>query len=337
MIGRMEAIAFTERGERLLRSIELPGWTIGVSRGYGAGKTPLADWTEAAFRQAEALLFAGAAAIAVRAVAPHLGSKLSDPAVLAVDEGGQFVIPLLSGHIGGANRLAEQLAAAIGATPVITTATDRRGLFAVDSWAVEQRLAIVHPAAIKRVSARLLAGQPVRAGGDFPVLGTPPRGVVWTEEDAGADILLSIEDRPDTGQLQLVPPAVVLGIGCRRGIDGLAIERAVSRALAQHRLRPEAVSAVCSIDCKREEAGLLAFCRRWNLPFQTYTAGELAGVAGDFSRSDFVRASVGVDNVCERAAVLGSGGRLLFRKTAMDGVTVAAARKPLTIRWEEGE
>jgi hypothetical protein len=98
----------------------------------------LADFVGGLF-EAEALVFVGACGIAVRAVAPHVQSKLSDPATLCVDERAQYVIPLLSGHIGGANQLARRLAEALDATPVITTATDVNGRFAVDAWAAETR------------------------------------------------------------------------------------------------------------------------------------------------------------------------------------------------------
>ena len=140
-------LAFTARGEALARRLAeaLPG---SVSR--CGGEVTLKGWTAEHFAQNEALIFVGAVGIAVRAIAPHCRSKAADPAVVAVDEGGNFAVPLLSGHLGGANALARALAKACGAVPVITTATDVNGLFAVDLWAKAQNCAVLEPERIKR-------------------------------------------------------------------------------------------------------------------------------------------------------------------------------------------
>lgn len=135
-----------------------PGWDVSVSRGFGEGKADLRAWTALAWEASDALLFVGAAGIAVRAIAPHVASKATDPGVVVIDEAGRFAVPLLSGHLGGANELAQTVARAAGAIPVITTATDVRGVWAVDTWARRAGLAVSNPEAIKRVSARLLSG-----------------------------------------------------------------------------------------------------------------------------------------------------------------------------------
>ena len=150
--------AFTETGLALAETLAraLPG---PVTR-CGHGGPSLAEWTAAAFAQNEALIFVGAVGIAVRAIAPLCRSKASDPAVVVVDECGRFAVPLLSGHLGGANDLARAIAALCGAVPVITTATDAHGLFAVDEWARHQNCRVLEPERIKTVSGKLLAGEP---------------------------------------------------------------------------------------------------------------------------------------------------------------------------------
>ena len=181
-------LAFTEKGMALARRLAraLPG---SVSR-CGAGGVRLAEWTSTQFAQADALIFVGAVGIAVRAIAPHCKSKATDPAVVVLDECGRFAVPLLSGHLGGANALARALAEACGAIPVITTATDANGVFAVDEWAKAQGCAVLEPERIKLVSGALLAGHTVRLASDWPVQGTPPAGAECRQAGLVRRILL---------------------------------------------------------------------------------------------------------------------------------------------------
>ena len=200
---RVSCIAFTERGyafaERTARALsdcaqtgeDDPGWDVSVSRGFGEGKADLRAWTALAWEASDALLFVGAAGIAVRAIAPYVASKTNDPAVVLIDEAGRFAVPLLSGHLGGANELAQTVARAAGAIPVITTATDVRGVWAVDTWARCAGLAVSNPEAIKRVSARLLSGGRVVLYSDMPISGQPPEGVDIASDRARADIVVS--------------------------------------------------------------------------------------------------------------------------------------------------
>lgn len=159
--------------------------------------------TAAQFAQNDALIFVGAAGIAVRAIAPHCRSKAADPAVVVLDEGGKFAIPLLSGHLGGANELAQRLAAVCHAVPVITTATDGRGVFAVDEWAKRQNCAVAEPERIRYVSGALLAGQSVCYAADWAVSGTPPAGVEPAAAADRADFALTLT--PTGEALHLIP------------------------------------------------------------------------------------------------------------------------------------
>ena len=325
--------AFTERGKVTARRVaeclgpcELRAPARLADDGFEAYPGSLPDFTGTVFGR-DALIFVGAAGIAVRAIAPHVASKKSDPAVLCLDEAGTFVIPLLSGHIGGANRLARLLAGALHATPVITTATDVNGRFSVDTWATEHGMVITSMPLAKRVSAEILTG-------DVPFYTDAPRpdalanGLVWA--DSGKlGVCASIHDlKPFDETLLLVPRALRLGLGCRRGTPSEAIERAVSKVFAENNLRVEAIAEAASIDVKSDEPGLIACCKAHGWPIRFYSADELNAVPGAFTPSAFVRSTVGVDNVCERAAAA-SGGRLIVPKTAMDGVTVAVAE----LKW----
>lgn len=331
---RISLACFTDRGERLaLRLAELlrAGGDAAAATRCGEGRKTLGEWTKEAFANSDALIFVGAAGIAVRAVAPHVASKTRDPAVAAVDDAGRFAIALLSGHIGGANDLALRVAGLIGATPVVTTATDAAGVFAADAWAAARGWAIANPERIKAVSARLLAGREVRFKSAFPVEGELPNGFV-PASGGDCDLLIDIRNTPRPEALHIVPPVVSLGVGCRRGTAEASIAGMADAICRAADVSPAAIGKVCSIDAKKDEPGLLAFCRSRGLPLVTFGAEELAAVAGEFSSSAFVESTVGVDNVCERGAVAGSGGgSLLAKKLAGDGVAVALAGAPVIV------
>ena len=302
-----------------------------VGEGFSPIRPPLADFTAPVFAWADAMVFVGACGITVRAIAPHVRDKGTDPAVLAVDELGQFVIPLLSGHIGGANRLAARLAEAVGATAVVTTATDVNRRFSVDEWSARQGLYIDDMAAAKAVSAAILEG-PVPVWSDFPIAGDLPAGLE-PGESGPLGICISWRRKfPFDRTLLLVPPVLRLGIGCRRGTSSGAIDALTDQLLAEHNVHPAAVGTVATIDLKKDETGLLDFCRDLGWPLSCYSAKELAAVEGDFTPSDFVRSVTGVDNVCERAALLGAE-RLLVKKTARGGVTAALALNAWEVRF----
>ncbi len=322
-------LAFTAKGLALAQQLAqtCPG---SVSR-CGLGGVTLAGWTAQQFAAADALVFVGAAGIAVRAIAPHCQSKATDPAVVVLDECGRFAVPLLSGHLGGANDLACRLAAACGAVPVITTATDANGLFAVDEWAKKQNCAVWETPRIKLVSGALLAGKTVRYASPWAIAGTPPAGVAEAEEPSGADFALTMT--PQGNALHLIPRIGVLGVGCKRGTTAAQLEAAFAAFCADTNLAPVGITAAASIDLKQNEPGLLEFCRSHGWPVSFYSAAQLRAVPGTFSASRFVQGVTGVDNVCERAAVLASGGTLLLPKYAHTGVTFAAAVRPFAPNW----
>ncbi len=349
-------ICFTDAGERTAERIAKKYDACEIARCPRDGS--LSAWVEKHFACRKALLFVGAVGIAVRAVAPFVRDKTTDPAVLAIDEGASYVIPLLSGHIGGANHMAEEIAKHLKAAPVITTATDIRGEFAVDVWAKEHNYFIFNPERIKMISAAVLSNEQVIMESPFPITGELPpsvrvvsanvasrteagsradkgmqtdAGVRTDEADHARRIVLTIQGTKASvaaanGALVLIPRHLCLGIGCRKGAHKEQITSAVHAFMNENDYLPEALFAVASIDKKADEPGLLAFCAERRLQFQTFSAEELAALKGDFSHSDFVEKTVGTGNVCERAAVAAAnGGMLLVKKSVFNGVTLALA------------
>ena len=283
------------------------------------------------FPWADAMVFVGACGIAVREIAPHVRSKVTDPAVICLDELGQFVIPLLSGHIGGANALARRLAAFLGAAAVVTTATDITHRFSVDDWAARQGWVISSMGMAKAYSAAILE-RDLPLVSDFPILSELPQGV-YAGDTGDLGLCLSWQKKePFEKTLRLIPRTLHLGLGCRRGTSAEAVRDAVNAVLERENLDIRAVGSVSSIDLKQDEAGLLEYCSELNITPKFHTAEELRAVPGEFTASPLVLKVTGVDNVCERAALLGAD-RLLVKKQAAGGVTVALAAENTEVRF----
>lgn len=329
----------------------------------GAGSEELilgtiTEYVGEVFGSTDAILFLSAAGIAVRCVAPYLVHKSKDPAVIVMDETGKYCISLVSGHAGGANYLTGEVAALCGAEPVITTATDREGKFAVDEFARKNNLQISSWEKAKEASVHVLDGGKLRILTAIPedvgeiepslnIIGTMPEEVELQlygmqngtgEDDRPVDEILLTPFRSlgvrNEKRLRLIPQCIFAGIGCKKGIAAEKVEAAVHAACDAAGIDLRAIGSVASIDLKKDEEGILSFCKKHSLPFVTYSAEELKAVSGEYSESEFVAKVTGVGNVCERSAVLSSGGELIFKKCAYDGVTVAFAWKMEDIRFE---
>ena len=291
--------------------------------------------TEELFHSRDALIFVGACGIAVRAIAPFVVAKTSDPAVIVLDELGQHVISLLSGHIGGANALCWSLAAALDGEAVITTATDVNKRFSVDAWAARQGMFIESMPLAKRFSAQILK-RDLPFFSELEIEGALPSGVYSARGgDLGAAVVYR-DEKPFDTTLRLIPAVLYVGVGCKRNTPRETIEKALNDTFAANKLLPQAVAGFASIDVKSDEAGLLECVKLRDREIRFFSAEELRAVPGEFSASAFVAGTVGVDNVCERAAVLsaGEGAELIVKKTSQNGVTVAVALQNRRITFE---
>lgn len=286
--------------------------------GFTRVSTSLKEWTRQHFRTGNALVFVGAAGIAVRALAGLPADKLTDSPVLVIDDSGSFVIPLLSGHAGGANKLAVLFSELLGAIPVLTTSTDVNRTFSVDTFAAEARLSIANREGIKRVSARAIEGKCVTLSIKHYPPDRPVDVIVADETDAAYTLLLK-------------PKPYTVGLGMKKDRDPEAVEHFFLDTLKEAGLSAGDVYALCTIDRKEQEMALLHLRDKYRIPLLSFDSELLKKAAGAFSASDFVEKTVGVDNVCERAAVLGAGGgaELVLRKRAAAGMTIAIARRSL--------
>lgn len=344
---KVSIISFTEQGGRLAEKIKdcLPDKETAL---YQKPEQGLMAWTGEQFAGKNAVVFIGACGIAVRAIAPYVKDKLSDSPVLVLDEKGQYVIPILSGHAGGANELAKLIAGRIQAAAVITTATDLNGKFAVDLFAKRNGLRILNKEGIAKVSAKVLCGEKITVSiegyGDRTCAGDdqvpeeavlapyPPRQRV--------DVLVSADagkgEFSKEAVLRLEPKEYVLGIGCRKGKAKEEISDVIHENLAKLGLQPSDIAAIASIEQKKDEKGICGWAEENGVPFVTFSKEELRLVEGTFHHSEFVEQTVGVDNVCERAALAACGakGRLILDKQAENGITLAVAKRQWQIKWE---
>lgn len=263
------------------------------------------------FQNKRAVIFISAAGIAVRSIAEFVKDKLCDSPVIVISEDGRFVIPILSGHMGGANRLAEVIADRIGAFKAITTATDINGTFQIDNYAKSHQLHIADREIIKKVASTHFD--------DDKNL---------SDEEIDSLIRKMINDEA------LIPKKYYLGIGCRRGKSFEEIEKAVNGFLSENKIDISLISAISSIDLKKDEMGIRQFADKSRLPFVIYSSEELLSLGDGFSSSEVVKEKIGIDNVCERAAVAAAvqfsestsdKKNIIIGKTVYNGITLALA------------
>lgn len=293
-----------------------------------------------AFLRDSAIIVIGACGIVVRSIAPLLQDKFSDPAVLVIDEKGEHVISLLSGHVGGANELARYLSHMINATAVITTATDVNKTCSFDLLA-KQMCAEVEDfrLATKTINQLLVSNKrvgiivdPFLANQlDFDIHSFDIRGLTIVDdnsvEHSKLDALIDVSMqtvRPtwSVPTFQLIPKRLVAGIGCRKGVEPEVLQSLFTSQLQALNINPKALSIIGSIDVKRNEDAIVSLAKSYNVPFEVFSADELNQCADRFPRSEFVAKTVGVGAVSQPAAWLLSNGTLLGETIKQNGITI---------------
>ncbi|GAB3057729.1 precorrin-3B C(17)-methyltransferase [Micromonospora schwarzwaldensis] len=322
--ARIGLVAATAAGRRHARSVADAWPHARLVRGES-----VADALRTAWADCDAVIAFLATGAVVRILAPLLGDKRTDPAVVVVDEAARHAVALLGGHAGGGNALAEAVGALVDARPVVTTATDAVDLPGLDTlgWPVE--------GAVAAVSRAILDGDPVRlvADADWPLPALPPNVRPCAADAEPTGYRLLVTDRlvpPDDRTAVLRPPSLVAGIGASRGVPADEVRDLLHRELTSAGLSPASLRCLASVDVKADEAGIAATADALGVPLVTHPAVALAAVDVPHP-SEVVRAAVGTPSVAEAAALLGVDGRpgdaeLLVPKTASAMATVAVAR-----------
>jgi cobalt-precorrin 5A hydrolase len=349
---RSAAITLTRQGVDLCRRIEgaFPGTVVYVSDKYDTlaprhwrrfdGK--LAPLVAEIFGQYEAHIFVMATGIVVRMIAPYVADKRYDPAIVVIDVTGRFAVSLCSGHLGGANQLARELGAALGAIPVVTTGTDVNDTLAPDMLAKELGAEIENWDTLKTVSAALVDGERVGVYADpgvpLPDLGRFAAKNVWRvgspaelETDCRAGVVISHSTNlplPQSVPIVIIrPKTLVVGIGCDRGVTVEEIETGINRVFTDHHLARVSIRNLATYVLKKDEEGLLEFVRRYRLPLEWYEAADINRIEELIPHpSDVVYKFTGVLGVAEPAALLSAKAtQLLVEKVKCGRLTVAVA------------
>jgi len=319
-------ISFTDAGERMAKTISqrIPKKDIYSNKEYPAG---VKYEIGAIFEEYNRIVFVCAVGIAVRLIAPYIKDKTRDPAVVVVDDLGRYAISLLSGHLGGANDLAREIAEAIGAPAVITTASEGRGIEAVDMFAQRCGLVIENMEDAKTITSIMVNGGTLRVISEINQQINYPR-----ISDTGYDGCLFITSRTaiscDQPYCVLRPKNLTVGVGCRKGKSKDDILNAIYTVFKENDLSIKSIDCLASIDLKKEEQGLIQACEELGCDFKTFTKEQINSVQQSFAGSPFVKGAVGVGCVCEPCTYLASV-EIIVGKRSLDGVTVSVGRKKL--------
>ena len=281
-----------------------------------------------AWNECDGVVLFLATGAAVRLVAPLLESKHADPGVVSVDDAARFAVALCGGHEGGANALAGKVAEALGATPVVTTASEALGVPALDTFGERLGLKPEEDSDFAAVGAALVSGERVNLVADrrWP-LGPLPENIVRSDELEAPLIMISDRNTETPGPAVVYrPPSLVAGVGCSRGASAQEILSLLDSSLADAGLSKKSVVSLASVDAKRDEAGLLEAAERLGVPIRFHPAEVLSAVEPP-NPSEVVRDAVGTPSVAE-AAVLVSGAELVLEKRKSGMATVAVGRLP---------
>lgn len=315
---------------------ELSGMLFAPARIAGDDSTPfnsLGEHMQAVFARFDAHVFLGAAGIAVRAIAPHVASKLSDPAVVVMDIHGRNAVSLLSGHLGGANDLAVRCAEISGGRAVVTTGTDVAEVPSMDVLAQEQGLVMSNPEAVKHVNAALVEGRMVQVFDPRGFLGLEPgeniRFIAGRKDYSLEHACVWVSWKSDAPEnetvLKLHPQVLCVGMGCRKGVPEPVLRELLEQTFESNGLAVRSICALGSAELKREEAGLLQLAQSLGVAPEFFAETDLDAVQVP-NPSNMVRERVGTSGVSEAAALLLSGGgELLVPKTKNNQATIAVA------------
>ena len=288
------------------------------------------------FYEYDAIIAIMASGILIRSIAPLVESKVTDPAVLNIDDNGNFVISTLSGHLGGANELAHKISGLIDATPVITTSTDVNKKIGIDVLAKDLYLTIDNTKEILYFNKAILEGHEL----SFTI--NPNKNFDYLFEYLNNNTLeidlsiyysskISVDEvhvEVDEHNIILKEKKIVVGIGCRRGKECEKIYDGLKKSLDDLNILPSRVNMLTSAEIKKDEKGILELSDKLEIPVEFVKIDKLKLFESrDVTKSDFVYSKFGIYGVCEPSALIMAGfdSKLIYKKTSYDGITISIA------------
>lgn len=318
---KLACLFFTAEGEAIANTIkELQDYEVTLF-----SKEIYKEHLEKIFGDYEGVIFISSTGIAVRICSKFIKDKSIDPAVIVIDDLCRYCISLLSGHLGGANILAQKLANELNALPIVTTATDGRGIEAVDVYAKRNGFAIENLSDVKKITAMMLEGKSIRIFGDIaPAI--EYKNLVSDNEEAGIIITSSEKVAYHKKHCILRPGNLNIGIGCRRGKTVEEILSAIDIVFKENNLSLKSIKDIATVDVKKDEEGIIEAAERLKCGLRIFDREDIKKVENEFSKSDFVRDTIGVTSVCEPCAYL-AGGKIIVKKTVINGITLAVSKE----------
>lgn len=359
---KIACLSFTDKGKSVgdkLQSISTPKYTIHHYKNnqIEGGIKNLLNY---AWQEYDGFVFISSTGIAIRMINPYIEHKTIDPAVVVVDDSGKFSISLLSGHLGGANELAQWIGERINAMPIITTASDNRNIEAIDLFAKRNNYYIEDMEAIKSITAMMVNGKVIGFYSeddktiDYPnLVDLSLNGVILSERNNLRDLiqlrsftdvqddkaryeriegLIIISSRNyDLGNIDipiayLRPKNINIGIGCRKGVKAERIIEAIEDSLKKINLSINSIKTIGTVEVKKDEQGIIQAVNHFKCPMKIFSIEEIKEVEDKFEKSQFVKDTIGVYSVSEPSAYL-LGGELILMKSKHNGITISIAKE----------
>lgn len=289
---------------------------------------------ERAMENYKSIVFISSTGIAIRFITPYIKHKTKDPAIISIDDLGRFTISLLSGHLGGANKLTKEIANYIDSIPVITTASDIRGFEALDLFIRENDYYIEDKTNLTKIMAMMVNEKKIGFfSEDIELIDYPHLKIIKdinSIEDVEALILISSKKMVNLNlkipYILLRPKNINIGIGCKKGISHTRIIQAIERELDDLKLSNKSIKEMATVEIKKDEDGIIAASKYYNCPLKIFTIEELKEVEDKFEGSDFVKKTIGVSCVSEPCAYL-LGGEMLSSKSKHNGITISISKE----------
>lgn len=324
---KIAVISVTRQGDSIAERIR-ESYAIDLFSKNQTGVFDINSISKLCMENYSAVIYISSTGIAVRSIAPFIKSKAVDPAVIVIDCTGKYAISLLSGHLGGANKLTLEIAKSIGAMPIITTASDNLGFLAPDVLAKENGLEIESLAKAKTIASLLVAGNKVGFLDEESQIKLPQGYEANNLSNYKGLVYVTNKDKIDFSNidvLKLLRKNIILGIGCKKNYDSEKMHRQVSEVLKEYNIDKRAIKCISTVEVKRNEKAIISLSESLNCELEIWEINEIKAVQHKYIGSNFVEKTIGVRAVCEPCVEL-SGGEILFSKLNIEGMTLCIGK-----------